>query len=175
MDMQENGSVIAPRARARFDFVTMLLSLLVFVTGATQASPPVADYYLQRTKYDFAVAKNFYQIGRNYAIARNEQVARAYFLNAYSNLIVMQNDATRLYTENLINLQSGMYRNAAFQQIAVQQSSVLRSQVQLLSAYMSILSQQPLNTGVILTVDTQMAQVAATLYNTEYYMRLAQL
>lgn len=179
METQENTVMAERRARtttrARFGLMTMLLSLLVFVTGAAQASPQVADYYLQRTKYDFTLEKTYYQIGRNYALARNAAAARPYFLNAYSNSIAMQIDAERLYAENLINLQGGMYRNAAYQQMAVQQSNVLRTQVQLLSAYLNLLAQQPLNTGAILTVDTQIVQVTATLYATEQYMRSAQL
>lgn len=161
--------------RARFGFMAMLLSLLTFAVGAAQASPQVADIYLLRTKSDFSLAKTYYQIGRNYSIARNGPVARSYFLSAYSNSIVMQNDANYLYMENLINLQSGQYRNIAYQQMAVQQSNALRTQVQLLSAYLSLLTQQPLNTGLLLNVDTQIAQIAATLYYTEYYMRLAQI
>lgn len=181
MDSQGNTASVSRRARvsaiarARFGLMTMLLSFLVLAAGAAQASPPVADYYLQRSKGDFGIVRTHYQFGRNYAQIGNYPLARVYFINAYSSSYALQSDVNRLYLENLVNLHSGMYRNVVYQQIAVQQSNTLKAQTQLLSAYLNILAQQPSNVGMWVNVDAMVVQISATLYYTEYYMRLAQL
>ncbi len=178
MDMHEDAAVVERGARypvrARFGFMAMLLSLLVFVSGSAHADPATANIYLQTTKNDFNLTKTYYQIGRNYAVSVNSAVARSYFNYAYSNSIVFQIDAARLHSENVLNLQNGLYRNLNYQQLAVQNSNLLSVQIQLLSAYLSILSQQPLNANARASVDAQLVQISITLYYVDSYMRLAQ-
>jgi hypothetical protein len=161
-------------ASRRFGLAAMLMSLTMLFGGAAHAQPVIASQYLQLTKNDFTVAKINYQIGRNYAVVLNAAAARSYFMAARVNSIQMRTHALYLQQENLNTLASGQYRNAAYQQMAVSYSNLLSSQVSLLDAYLSILSQTPLSQGARVNVDAMIIQITTTLLQTEQAMILAQ-
>jgi hypothetical protein len=161
-------------ASRRFGLATMLMSLTMLFGSVAHAEPTLASQYLQLTKNNFAVAKINYQIGRNYATASNAAVARSYFIAARSNSIQMYTHSLNLQQQNLDTLARGQYRNAAYQQMAVSYSRLLSSQVSLLDAYLSILTQTPLSQNARVNVDAMIIQITSTLLQTEQAMVLAQ-
>jgi hypothetical protein len=180
MKTQENAIATTRSERApkwggfRLGFAAMMLSLLALLAGHAQAEPNTANQYLQVTKNNFYLMKLNFQIGSQYAVARNANAARQYFTNANVNSIVMQNYATSLYLQNIDTLNRGLYRNASYQQQAVLYSDVLRAQIQVLSAKLSVLSQSPLSANARINAEVSIVQINATLTNLEQAMILAQ-
>lgn len=180
MRTQENAIATKRAQRApkwgefRIGFAAMMLSLLALFAGHAQAEPGAANQYLQVAKNNFYVMKLNFQIGSNYAAAGNANVARQYFTSANANSIVMRNNATSLYLQNIDTLNRGLYRNAYYQQQAVAYSDVLRSQLQVLSAKLSVLSQSPLSANARISAEVSIIQINATLSNLEQAMILAQ-
>lgn len=180
MKIQENAVATGLAAQAekktgfRSGFVAMLLSMMVFFAGYAQAEPGLANQYLQVTKSNFYVTKLNFQIGSSYAQTGNAAAARQSFTSAYINSVVMQSNATSLYAQNVDTLNRGLYRNAYYQQQAVSYSNILRSQIQVLSVNLSILSQSPLSASTRISAEIGIMQINATLLNLEQAMVLAQ-
>lgn len=179
MGMQGNSVVMAHVARAtsarpRFGFVAVLLSLLMFAVGTAQASPEVANYYLQSSKSEFNAANSSYQIGRKYALAGNVAAARAAFRSANAQTVLLLRDSYYLQSENFLNLQTGMYRNLDYQQMAARESDLLNKLATVLNAYINTLAQNPANADARANADMLIAKITVSLYYTEKYMTLAQ-
>ncbi len=181
--MHEETASIERRARAsvrgRFGFITMLLSLLVFVSGSAHAEPNIANYYLQQTKNNFTAVKFYYQQGRPYSLYATQfnnyaAIARSFYISAYGNAGVMTNNANNLYAQNVQTLGSRRCRNLSAQQAAVSYSSVLRQQTATLNANLSLLISNPLAVSAIYYVDTTLNQITITLINIEQSMIVAQ-
>ena len=180
MRTQENAIATKRAERApkwagfRIGFAAMMLSLLALFAGHAQAEPNAANQYLQVAKNNFYVMKLNFQIGSQYAVAGNANAARQYFTSANVNSIVMQSNVTSLYLQNIDTLNRGLYRNVFYQQQAVSYSDILRSQIQLLSAKLSVLSQSPLSANARINAEVSIIQINATLANLEQAMILAQ-
>lgn len=154
--------------------IAAFVMLLVMATGMAQANPNLASYYLSQAKVTYQVTKANYQLGRSYARAGQANTARNLYMSAYSNSISMSIQAAQLRAQNQDTLATGQYHNAQYQQLAVSYSAQLEVQVQLLSAYLSLLVQNPLSASPRANVEATMLQIDITLLQLEQAMTLAQ-